>query len=62
MRLVMSSSVRKDEAMTKKAVVSKAAVWVKEWLMSGAPNGPRRREWALRRVDFQWGRGALVAD
>ncbi len=42
MRLEVSSDVRKDEEMTKKAVVSKAAVWVNEWLMSGAPNGPRR--------------------
>ncbi len=62
MRLEVLSGVRKDKVMTKKAVVSKAAVWVKEWLMSGAPNGPRRREWALGRVDFQWGRGAVVAD
>ncbi len=44
MRLVMLSGVRKDEVMTKNAVVSKAAVWVNEWLMSGAPNGPRHSE------------------
>ncbi len=44
MRLEMLSDVRKDEVMTKKAVVLKAAVWVKEWLMSGAPNGPRCSE------------------
>ncbi len=62
MRLVMSSGVRNDEVMTKKAVVSKAAVWVNEWLMSVAPNGPRRSEWALGRDDFQWGRGVLAAD
>ncbi len=41
MRLGMSSGERKDKVMTKKAVVSKAAVWLNEWLMSGAPNGPR---------------------
>ncbi len=62
MRLVMSSGVRKDEVMTKKAVVSKAAVWVNKWLMSGAPNGPRRSECALGRDDFQWDCGVLVAD
>ncbi len=28
MRLVISSGVRKDEVMMKKAVVSKAVVWV----------------------------------
>ncbi len=62
MRLVMSSGVRKDEVMMKKAVVSKAAVRVKEWLMSGAPNGPHCREWALGRVDFQCGHSNVVAD
>ncbi len=62
MRLGMSSGERKDKVMTKKAVVSKAADWVNKWLMSGAPNGPRRRAWALGRVDFQWGCSALVAD
>ncbi len=46
--------VRKDEVMTKKEIVSNAASWVKEWLRSGAPKGPRRRSCALRRVDFQW--------
>ena len=44
MRLVMSFDVRKDKVMTKKAVVLKAAVWVNKWLISGAPNGPRRSE------------------
>ncbi len=52
MRLVMLSGVRKDEVMTKKAVVSKAAVWVNKWLMSSAPNGPCCSEWAFGRVDF----------
>ncbi len=50
----MSSVVRKDKVMTKKVIVSKAASWVKEWLRSGVPNGPRQRLWALVIVDFQW--------
>ncbi len=62
MRLVMLSDVRNDEVMTKKAVVSKAAVWLNEWLMSGAPNGPHRSECALGRDDFQWVCGVSVAD
>ncbi len=55
-RLEMSLVVRKDKVMTKKEIVSNAASWVKEWLRSGAPKGPRWRSCALGRVDFQWGR------
>ncbi len=51
----MSLVVRKDKVMTKKVIVLNAASWVKEWLRSGTPKGPRRRACALRRVDFQWG-------
>ncbi len=53
----MSLVVRKDEVMMKKEIVLNAASWVKEWLRSGAPKGPRWRACALRRVDFQWGWG-----
>ncbi len=58
----MSSDVRKDKVITKKAVVSKAVDWVNEWLLSGAPKGPPRSALALGRVDFQWGWGTWGVD
>ncbi len=39
-RLERSSIVRKDKVMTVKATVLNAASFMKEWLISGAPNGP----------------------
>ncbi len=54
-RLEMLSVVRKDEVMTKKAIVSKAASCMKEWLRLGAPNGPRQSMLVLGSVKFQWG-------
>ncbi len=56
MRLEMLFVVRKDEVIMKKEIVLNAASWMKEWLRSGAPKGPRQRSCALGRVDFQWGR------
>ncbi len=55
MGLVMSSDVRKDDVMMKKAVVSKPVIWVNKWLMSGLPKGPCRSAIVLGRVVFQWG-------
>ncbi len=54
-RLDMSSGVRKDKVKMKKVIVSKAASWVKEWLRSGSPKGPRWSSLALGIDDFQWG-------
>ncbi len=54
-RLEMLSVVRKYKVMTKKVILLKATSWVKEWLRSGAPRGPRWRAWAVGSVDFQWG-------
>ncbi len=53
--LEMSAVVRKDEVMTKKAIVSKAASCVKEWFGVGVLNDLWQSAWALGRVDFQWG-------
>ncbi len=52
---MMLLDVRKPEEKTKKAVVSKDAFCVKEWLMSCLLNGPFRSAIVLGRVVFQWG-------
>ncbi len=55
MRLEMLSAMRKDNVMTKKVIVLKAASCMKEWMRSGVPKGPRWRAWVLGIVVFWWG-------